>query len=157
MIPVLEIACTFLIDASGAVLLQLRDDRAPYYPNVWGLPGGAVEPGETPAEAAVRELQEEAAVGPSAPVRLFARQELPAQGRMKNYFYAPTTAVQSDVVLGEGAAMLFVPATEVLNRPFTPGSAEVIQGLVAAATARPWRPSPPTSDVSVKTAGRTRW
>jgi 8-oxo-dGTP diphosphatase len=127
MTSLLEIACTFLIDGSGAVLLQLRDDKAPYYPNVWGLPGGTVEPGETPAEAAVRELAEEAAVAPSSPVRLFARQELPSHGRMKNYFYAPTTARQSDVVLGEGAAMLFIPAAEVLDRPFTPGSAEVIE------------------------------
>jgi 8-oxo-dGTP diphosphatase len=123
----LEIACTFLVDRSGALLLQLRDDQAPYYPNVWGLPGGAVEPGETPLEAAERELLEETALRPAAPLALFMRQELPAQSRVKNYFYGPTTAAQSDVVLGEGAAMLFIPADEVLARPFTPGSAEVIE------------------------------
>lgn len=123
----LEIACTFLVDPSGALLLQLRDDQAPYYPNVWGLPGGAVEPGETPIEAAARELWEETSLRPSAPLALFMRQELPEQSRVKNYFYGPTTAAQSDVVLGEGAAMLFIPADEVLARPFTPGSAEVIE------------------------------
>lgn len=123
----LEIACTFLVDRSGALLLQLRDDQAPYYPNVWGLPGGAVEPGETPLEAAARELLEETALRPAAPLSLFMRQELPAQSRVKNYFYGPTAAAQSDVVLGEGAAMLFIPADEVLARPFTPGSAEVIE------------------------------
>jgi 8-oxo-dGTP diphosphatase len=123
----LEIACTLLIDATGALLLQLRDDKAPYYPNVWGLPGGAVEPGETPFEAAGRELWEESALRPSAPLRLFVRQELPAESRTKYYFYAPTTAAQTDVVLGEGAAMLFIPGDEVLARPFTPGSAEVIE------------------------------
>jgi 8-oxo-dGTP pyrophosphatase MutT (NUDIX family) len=123
----LEIACIFLVDRSGALLLQLRDDQAPYYPNVWGLPGGAVEPGETPLEAAGRELWEETSLRPSAPLTLFTRQELPAQSRVKNYFYGPTTAAQSDVVLGEGDAMLFVPAEEVPARPFTPGSAEVIE------------------------------
>jgi ADP-ribose pyrophosphatase YjhB (NUDIX family) len=133
----LEIACTFLVDPSGALLLQLRDDKAPYYPNVWGLPGGAVEPGESPIEAAVRELWEEAALRPSAPLSLFMRQELPAESRVKNYFCGPTTATLSrhnpnsdkraDVVLGEGAAMLFIPGDEVLARPFTPGSAEVIE------------------------------
>ena len=132
----LEIACIFLVDRAGALLLQLRDDKAPYYPNVWGLPGGAVEPGETPPEAAVRELWEETSLRPSAPLTLFTRQELPAQSRVKNYFYGPTTAAQSDVVLGEGAAMLFIPADEVLARPFTPGSAEVIdQFLVSPAYA----------------------
>jgi 8-oxo-dGTP pyrophosphatase MutT (NUDIX family) len=132
----LEIACIFLVDRAGALLLQLRDDKAPYYPNVWGLPGGAVEPGETPPEAAVRELWEETSLRPSAPLTLFTRQELPAQSRVKNYFYGATTAAQSDVVLGEGAAMLFIPADEVLARPFTPGSAEVIdQFLVSPAYA----------------------
>jgi len=36
------------------VLLQLRSDDGK-----WGLPGGALEPGEEPAEAAVREVREE--------------------------------------------------------------------------------------------------
>ena len=128
----LEIACTFLVNRTGALLLQLRDDKAPYYPNVWGLPGGAVEEGETPAEAAVREVLEETALRPSAPVRLFLRQELPAESRVKHYFYSPTTAAQSDVVLGEGAAMLFIPPADVLNRPFTPGTAETIERFLTS-------------------------
>jgi 8-oxo-dGTP diphosphatase len=128
----LQIACTFLVDRSGALLLQLRDDQAPYYPNVWGLPGGAVEPGETPLDAAARELWEEASLRPSAPLTLFMRQELPAESRVKNYFFGPTDAAQSDVVLGEGAAMLFIPADEVLARPFTPGSAEVIEQFLVS-------------------------
>ena len=123
----LETACILLVDRAGALLLQLRDDQAPYYPHVWGPPGGAVEPGETPLEAAGRELWEETSLRPSEPLTLFTRQELPEQSRVKNYFYGPTTAAQSDVVLGEGAAMLFIPADEVLARPFTPGSAEVIE------------------------------
>ncbi|MEU8815867.1 NUDIX domain-containing protein [Actinoplanes sp. NPDC048796] len=128
----IRIACTFVVDTTGALLLQLRDDKAPYHPNVWGLPGGSVEEGETPAEASVRELWEEASIRPSEPVRLFARQELPAENRVKNYFYAPTTATQSDVVLGEGAAMLFIPALEVPGRPFTPGTAEMVDRFLAS-------------------------
>ncbi|WP_328462808.1 NUDIX domain-containing protein [Actinoplanes sp. NBC_00393] len=129
----LQIACTLLVDAAGALLLQLRDDKAPYFPNVWGLPGGSVEPGETPAEGAARELWEEAQLRAVEPLRLFVRQELPAQGRVKHYFYGWTTARQEDVVLGEGAAMLFIPAAEVLDRPFTPGSAAVIERFLASA------------------------
>jgi 8-oxo-dGTP diphosphatase len=128
----LEVACTLLVASDGSLLLQLRDDKAPAYPNVWGLPGGAIEDGETPAEAAARELLEETGLIPAAPVRLFTRQELPSEGRVKHYFYAPTRAVQSDVVLGEGAAMLFIPAAEVLNRAFTPGTPEVIADFLAS-------------------------
>ncbi|BCY15202.1 NUDIX domain-containing protein [Actinoplanes sp. L3-i22] len=126
------ISCTFLVAPGGSLLLQLRDDRAPYYPNVWGLPGGSVEPGETPIEAAARELLEETSLRADGPLRLFERQELPAEGRVKHYFVGRTTATQADVVLGEGAAMLFVPAAEVLDRPFTPGSAEVIARFLSS-------------------------
>ena len=132
MTPVRQIACTFLVDRSGALLLQLRDGNASYYPHVWGLPGGSVEEGETFAEAAERELWEESALRPEFPVRLFASQELAAEGRMKHYFYAPTAASQADVVLGEGAAMLFVPAAEILAREFTPGTAEMAGRFLAS-------------------------
>lgn len=36
----------------------------------WGVPGGFVDPGETPAEAAVRELFEEARLRPTGPLWL---------------------------------------------------------------------------------------
>jgi ADP-ribose pyrophosphatase YjhB (NUDIX family) len=41
-------------DDSGAVLLMHREDDG-----CWGLPAGGLEPGETPAEAIVREVYEE--------------------------------------------------------------------------------------------------
>ena len=44
--------CVF--DDDGKVLLQRRGDS-----NRWGFPGGAIELGETPEMAAIRELKEE--------------------------------------------------------------------------------------------------
>lgn len=46
--------CWWLFDEAGRVLLQKREDS-----NKWGFPGGAIELGETPEEAAIRELKEE--------------------------------------------------------------------------------------------------
>ena len=43
-----------LFDDRGRVLLQKRSDSGK-----WGFPGGAIELGETPEEAAIREVKEE--------------------------------------------------------------------------------------------------
>lgn len=49
-----------LVTPDERLLLQLRDDKPTLrYPNTWTLFGGAVEPGEPPVRAVVRELQEE--------------------------------------------------------------------------------------------------
>ena len=53
------VALVPLVDPSGAVLLQHRDEDAPASPGQWSLPGGHIEPGESPEEAARRELLEE--------------------------------------------------------------------------------------------------
>jgi 8-oxo-dGTP pyrophosphatase MutT (NUDIX family) len=46
-----------IVNPAGQVLLQRRSDDGE-----WGLPGGALEPGEEPAEALVREIREETAL-----------------------------------------------------------------------------------------------
>ncbi len=47
-------AAAVVINDAGEILLQRRSDN-----NQWWLPGGAIEPGEEPAEAVVREVWEE--------------------------------------------------------------------------------------------------
>lgn len=53
----LPTATGVVIDDAGRILLGRRADNG-----AWALPGGIVEPGEEPADAAVREIFEETAV-----------------------------------------------------------------------------------------------
>ena len=53
---------------TGRVLLAQRSQLVDR-PGLWALPGGGVEPGETPSEGALRELWEE--VGWDGPVELY--------------------------------------------------------------------------------------
>ena len=48
--------------SEGRVLLCRRSARRTWRPGRWDLPGGHVEPGETPPQALVRELREELAI-----------------------------------------------------------------------------------------------
>jgi 8-oxo-dGTP pyrophosphatase MutT (NUDIX family) len=43
-----------VVDAMGRILLERRSDNG-----LWGLPGGAIHPGESVREAALREVKEE--------------------------------------------------------------------------------------------------
>ena len=52
-------AAIFALNENGKVLLQ-REYRYPVDQVIWQLPGGLIDPGETPLQAAQRELQEEA-------------------------------------------------------------------------------------------------
>ncbi|MDR3216152.1 MAG: NUDIX hydrolase [Clostridiaceae bacterium] len=51
---ILNFAGGVIVDEKGGILLQRRSDR-----NKWGFLGGAIELGESAAEAAIREIKEE--------------------------------------------------------------------------------------------------
>jgi 8-oxo-dGTP diphosphatase len=56
-----EIVAGVLVRDARVLLCHRSADRE-WYPNVWDLPGGHIEPGESPADALVRELREELGV-----------------------------------------------------------------------------------------------
>jgi 8-oxo-dGTP diphosphatase len=56
-----RVVCAALV-RDGRVLLGHRSPGRRWYPDVWDLPGGHVDDGETPAAALVREVREELGV-----------------------------------------------------------------------------------------------
>ena len=56
--PILLVAACALIDGDGRILLAQRPEGKSMA-GLWEFPGGKVEPGETPEETLIRELNEE--------------------------------------------------------------------------------------------------
>ena len=66
-----QAACCLIMSDDGKVLAVSRKDD----PTAFGLPGGKVDPGETPEQAAGRELQEETGLTAKALHQVFVRQD----------------------------------------------------------------------------------
>lgn len=60
-----HVAAGILYRAGDSVLLLLRSGNTADFPLHWGLPGGHIEEGETPDQAAIRESQEETGQAPA--------------------------------------------------------------------------------------------
>ena len=52
-------AVAIIVNEKDEVLVLKRPDFVKWAPNKWGLPGGKIESGETPLQAATREVKEE--------------------------------------------------------------------------------------------------
>jgi 8-oxo-dGTP diphosphatase len=61
--PTARFALDLLVDARDRLLLLRRAPHATLGPDLWGLPAGKIEAGETPAAAAAREMREEIGAG----------------------------------------------------------------------------------------------
>jgi 8-oxo-dGTP pyrophosphatase MutT (NUDIX family) len=112
-----RVAAVILVDSSGRLLLQLRDGGTTKDPHRWGPPGGRVEPGEEPYEAAVRELEEETGLRVDR-LDLFWSGLMP-WGTEVHFYCGATTARPHEVECNEGAAMEFVDAALISDLDLT--------------------------------------
>jgi len=131
-----RVAVVFLVDPEGRVLMQHRDQHAKVSPNQWAMPGGKIEDGETPEEAARREVMEETGLAAGA-IEPYATRTRPSvttvDGLVEMHvFCGPTDAVQSDVVLGEGQAMVFLTPEQILALDLGVTAALLVPGFLAS-------------------------
>ena len=96
----LEGASIAMLNLKDDVLLFLRDNIPQIkFPNMWDLPGGIVEPGETPDQTIRREMLEEIELKLKNPI-LFKRYVLP--DRIENMFWQRVDIDINKTVLHEG-------------------------------------------------------
>ncbi|WP_432977703.1 NUDIX hydrolase [Dactylosporangium sp. CA-233914] len=131
-----RVAVVFLVDPEGRVLMQHRDRHAKVSPNQWAMPGGKIEDGESPQEAARREVREETGLdaGPIVPYTVRTRPSVTtADGEVEMHvFCGPTDAAQADVVVGEGQAMVFLTPEEALRLDLGVTAALLLPGFLAS-------------------------
>lgn len=126
-----------LVDHQQRVLLQHRDQHAPIGPGRWSTVGGAVEAGESPADAAVRELEEETALT-GQELKLWFAGDLPANagpGTTGWHVYAgPTSATDADIIVGEGLDIRFLPPAVIAELNLVASARTLMLRFVASAT-----------------------
>jgi 8-oxo-dGTP pyrophosphatase MutT (NUDIX family) len=127
-------AGTILVDRRGWILLQERDEHPRIDPEKWGLSGGHLEPGETPLEGALRELEEETGVvlgpGDVHEVGAFAVDHRESYGTWDRMWVwvAAVDLTDDDIDCREGRQIVFVDPATVPGLPLTHGA----EGIVPA-------------------------
>lgn len=128
-------ALVALRDSQGRDLMQLRDA----YPHIayggyWSFFGGGVEPGETLAEAALRELEEETGlVLPASALTPFGQVQSRSARRTRLFVFTATLDVNpKDIRLGEGAGFALLTPAQLRAVPLVPVLVPLIEAYLAA-------------------------
>jgi 8-oxo-dGTP pyrophosphatase MutT (NUDIX family) len=128
-----EAAAALIVTPDARYLMQHRDDKPGiFFPGWWGCFGGAIEPGETPADAIRRELEEELGWRPGS-IEHFASLGLDfsfaGYGVLPRHFFTVELdpGAMAGMRLAEGKDFALLPAARLLSMPhLVPYDATVI-------------------------------
>lgn len=129
-------AGVILVDPRGWILLQERDEHPRIDPDCWGLSGGHLEPGETPAEGALRELEEETGVrldpGDLRAVGAFANDHRASYGTWDRMwvYAAACDLTDADIDCREGRRIVFVDPATVPSLRVTKGAEAILPAFL---------------------------
>lgn len=129
-----RLASSAIVERSGRFLLVRRGN--PPAANLFAFPGGRAEPGETPAETALRELQEETGVIGRNPQLFETVELLPEPGVAGSHYLLSVFRVEADdtcIAKAESDALeagWFLP-DEIFELPVPPSVRDCVVRLVA--------------------------
>ncbi|WP_159619950.1 NUDIX hydrolase [Ruania rhizosphaerae] len=123
-------------DAVGRVLLQHRASWT-HFGDTWGIPGGALRPGETPWAGAVREAVEEAGVDPTSLTLLATRTLTHPDWSYTTALALATGPLTAHPTDAESADIQWVTQADVTGRSLLPAFADAWPTLREMLTRRP--------------------
>lgn len=128
-----ERASSAILERNGRYLLVRRAN--PPSADMYAFPGGRAEPGETPAETALRELAEETGISARDPV-LFETYDLPGRESEGRHFLLSVFAVEADadsvaVACDDAAGVGWFTPEEIFALPIPDSVRDCVEKLTA--------------------------
>ncbi|WP_338684759.1 NUDIX domain-containing protein [Streptomyces acidiscabies] len=127
-------AVAIISNRRGELLLHLRDDLPGIaWPDHWSVLGGGCDPGESPREAIVRELDEEAGLADVADLtELFEIRDEHGSGQLITFFAASWDGDETALPLAEGVKLQFFAPEDLGFRTIPPFIRDGINRYLAA-------------------------
>ena len=113
----------------GNTIFAARRNRDRSAGGLWEVPGGKVEPGETPQEALIRELQEELSIDVSVGPLIGRSTSEVAGASIELSCYAAALQGEDPTSSTDHDAMAWVPLDDLDKLNWAPGDAPIIRRL----------------------------